>query len=130
MFITRDYQPDEADHAIPILTPKRRALTKAAERLIYYYSLAYRDAMPSYSNNGRMGVGIRAGALAMRLRELALANGVMPTGIIDVPASPFGTEAYSFDISDLLQRGAERRELITRNDAAGALAREAAAVQS
>ena len=111
MFISRDYEPADASRKIKFLTPKRRRLTKAAERLIYYYGLAYRDATPSWSNNGRIGVGMQAGALQMRLRELALANGLIPTGIIDVPKSPYGAPGFSIDLDTLLHRGAARRDL-------------------
>jgi hypothetical protein len=95
-----------------ILMPKTRRLTKAAERAIYQLSLDYRDATPSTSNNVRIGVGMQAGALQMRLREIALATGQMPTGVIDVPRSPYGTGPYSIDIDDLPRRAAERRALI------------------
>jgi hypothetical protein len=118
MFIARDYRPDEASHAIPVLTPKRHQLTAAAERLIYFFSLAYRDATPSFSNNGRIGVGMQGGALRMRLRELILATGAVPTGTIDVPRSPYGAPGFSVDLDTLFQRGAERRDAIRRNDAA------------
>jgi hypothetical protein len=118
MFIKRDYRPDEASHAIPVLTPKRRRLTAAAERLIYYFSLAYRDATPSFSNNGRIGVGMQAGALQMRLKELILATGAIPTGTINVPRSPFGAPGFKIDLDTLFQRGAERRDAIRRSNAA------------
>lgn len=120
MFIKRDYRPDEASHAIPVLTPKRRQLTAAAERLIYYFSLAYQDATPSYSNNGRIGVGMQGGALQMRLRELILATGTIPTGVMEVPRSPFGAPGFTIDLDTLFQRGAKRRRLIAINDAARA----------
>ena len=123
MFISCDYEPADATRRIKLLTPKRRRLTKAAERLIYYYELAYRDATPSYGNNGRIHVGMQAGALGARLRELALATGEMPTGVIDVPKSSYGSEAFSIDLDTLLNRGAGRREMIRRNDAAVAAAR-------
>ncbi len=66
-----------------ILTPKRRRLTKAAE--LHLDVLADRWHDGSTGTNAMIGLSIQRGMIYRRLKELALRDGRIPTGIIQVP---------------------------------------------
>lgn len=84
-----------------ILTPKRRQLTRRAERTLYEMSLAWAAATGSTSINAAIGLGIRRGALHARLRVLAVEIDAIPTGIVKVPKCPHGTGSFTVDLNAL-----------------------------
>lgn len=66
-----------------ILTPVRQHLTRAADR--HLRALADQWTDKSSGHAAVMGRSIKQGMIYRRLRELALRDGRIPTGVIQVP---------------------------------------------
>lgn len=66
-----------------ILTPKRRRLTKAADR--HLRALADQWTDKSSGHAAVMGRGIKRGMIYRRLCELAMRDDAIPSGVIQVP---------------------------------------------
>lgn len=66
-----------------IVTPKRRQLTKAAELHLDVLSDRWHDG--STGTNAMIGLSIKRGMIYRRLKELAIRDSKIPSGIIQVP---------------------------------------------
>lgn len=66
-----------------ILTPIRRHLTKSADLHIRVLAEQWHDG--SSGTNAMIGLSIKRGMIYRRLRELAMRDGQIPSGILQVP---------------------------------------------
>lgn len=92
-----------------ILTPIRRQLTAAADRHLRDLADKWHDG--STGSNAMIGLGIKRGMIHRRLRELAMREERIPSGIIQVPPreerdEPFSRamEGFEVDLDELNAR--------------------------
>lgn len=107
-----------------ILTPKRRKLTKAADLHLRVLAEQWYDG--STGTNAMIGLSIKRGMIFRRLREIALRDEKIPTGVIQVPPRskeegppPYcAFEGFEVDLDALAPRVpaalAERRALMRK----------------
>ena len=92
-----------------ILTPKRRRLTRAADRHLRMLVKQWHDG--GTGTNAMIGLSAKRGMIYGRLREIARRDEAIPTGMIKVPAREkdnrpfsFAVEAFEVDLDGLNAR--------------------------
>jgi hypothetical protein len=83
-----------------LLTPKRRQLKRSALRSIDALVEAWRRKTGAWSTNEMMGLSLRAGALQQTLRQMAIEQDAMPTGVVKVPRNE-KTHGFTVDLEEL-----------------------------
>jgi hypothetical protein len=88
-----------------LLTPRRRKLTKAAQRDIDAIVEAWQRRTGSTSGNTAIGLSIRAGAIRRRIEAHVLANNAMPGGSLTVSlvGTPYHITDFTVDLDELRQ---------------------------
>ena len=76
-----------------IFTPKRRQLTKAADLQLRNLSEQWHDG--SSGTNAMIGLSIKRGMIHRRLCEIAMREGKIPSGVIQVPPREKRNEPFS-----------------------------------